>query len=102
MFKYKTAVASTAVAIALAATPLSSVEAHYYHHGGPVFGLAGAIVGTAAALVAAPFVIAAAPFRAPVYYAPPPVYNAPPPRYYAPGPAYYYVRGYPPGYYVPR
>jgi len=113
VLNYRSAAMSTAVALSLAAAPLSSASAHG-RHDGLVFGLAAAgtaLVVGAATLLTAPIAIVTAPLRAttyyyappqPAYYAPPPpAYYAPPPAYYAPPPppAYYYPPGYPPGYY---
>jgi hypothetical protein len=114
MFKYRAAVVSAAVAVALVAAPLSSASAHDRHHGGLIFGLGAAAVVGAATLLTLPVAIATAPFRGPAYYAPPPAYYppptpayyapppgyyAPPPAYYAPAPSYYYPPRYPQEYY---
>ena len=77
----RTALSATLVA-ALAALPFSAAEAHWRHHGFPLFwpfAAGAAVVGTAAA-------IATAPLRAaPYYYAPPAPYYYPPAPYYASG-----------------
>jgi hypothetical protein len=100
MLKYKAAVVSAAVAVALVAAPLSSASAHDRHHGGLIFGLGAAAVVGAATLLTLPIAIATAPFRGPAYYPPPGYYPpAPTPAYYAPPPGYYYAP--PPGYYAP-
>ena len=81
MRKVQSAVIGAAIAVALAAMPVSPASAHGRHGGGLFFGLAAvtaAVVVGAATLVTAPIAIATAPFRGPVYYPPPaPAYPAP-------------------------
>ena len=85
MTRFK-AVAVGALAVVLAAAPVSSAFAdrggrHYYGNPFyPIVGLAAAVVGTAAAVLTLPFVAIDAALRAPGYY--------PPSQGYAPAPAY--------------
>jgi len=90
------------LATTLAAVPLSSASAHWYHHHygliGGLFGFAGAVVGAAATIATAPIAIIAHAASGPDHYGPARQ------GYYAPPPAYGY-RGYegpPQAYYGAR
>jgi hypothetical protein len=94
--KYQSAVISTAIAVSLVATPLSSALARGRNHGFPLFGVAAAgtaLVVGAITLLTAPIALATAPLNAATYYPPPqaPYYPSPSAGYYAPPPpqAYY-------------